>query len=117
MSRKISETDYLARRPKRNQEWEKTDDNNIVLLVPKFGNHFLGKWIMSKLKRPHYRLKLDEIGSFIWERCDGSHNIKEIGDQLSAQFGEKIDPVHERLGLFFQSLNQTKSLTWMQPGE
>jgi len=108
-----SATDYYSRRPRRNRDWETTDDGLAVILIPKFGNHFLGRWLLSKMNQPNYRLKLDEIGTFIWQQCDGSNDVKAIGEQLERQFGDKVKPVHQRLGLFFQSLQRSKSITWV----
>lgn len=64
------------------------------------------------MARPNYRLNLDEVGSFVWERCTGLENVQEIGEKLAKKFGSKVEPVHERLSLFFQSLEKSKSITW-----
>lgn len=100
-------------RPKQKRRWERDENGNAVILIPKFGDNIIGRWIRDKLSRPHYRLKLDEIGSFVWEHCDGSRSVEEIGEKLHNKFGEKVEPVHERLGLFFQSLEKSKSITWV----
>ena len=39
--------------------------------------------------------------------------VEEIGEKLKKKFGEEIEPVHGRLGLFFQSLQRSKSITWV----
>lgn len=83
------------------------------MLIPKFGQHFFGRWMLARMQKPTYRLTLDEIGSFIWERCDGTHTIEQIGNEMAAKFGDRIEPVFERLGLFFQRLARTKSITWV----
>ncbi len=107
----ISEA-FLAAAPKRNREWQESGDL-AVILIPKFGNHFFGKWLITKMKSPNFRLKLDEVGSFVWKHCDGSTTVKDIGQGLAAEFGEKVDPVYDRLNLFFASLNKNKSITWV----
>ena len=28
--------------------------------------------MLARMQKPTYRLTLDEIGSFVWERCDGT---------------------------------------------
>lgn len=112
MSQTQAEIEYFSRRPRRNRDWE-DENGRIVVLIPKFGNHFFGKWMMAKMNRPFYRLKLDEIGSFVWQRCDGATDIKQIGEQLAAHFGDKVEPVHERLGLFLRSLERSKSITYV----
>ncbi|NIR47715.1 PqqD family protein [candidate division KSB1 bacterium] len=64
------------------------------------------------MKRPNYRLKLDDIGTFVWERCNGMKKVEEIGEQLKKEFGEEVEPVHERLALFFRQLQKSNSITW-----
>jgi len=112
MSKHRVSQDLLSRAPKRNREWRESE-NRAVILIPKFGNHFLGKWLMSKMKSPNYRLNLDEIGSFVWKHCDGNKTVEDIGQKLEAEFGEKVTPVYERLNLFFVSLSKSKSITWV----
>lgn len=106
------EIDFLQLHPKWNCDWEKSDNGLTVILIPKFGDHAIGKWLMAHMARPNYRMKLDEIGSFVWEHCDGNDSVQEIGRKLSKHFGEKVEPVYERLTLFFQSLQRSKSITW-----
>ena len=62
---------------------------------------------------PDYRLNLDEVGSFVWQHCDGIKNFEEIADRMSKKFGSKVDPASERLTLFFRSLEKSKSITWV----
>lgn len=102
----------LARAPKRNHEWRESE-NRAVILIPKFGDHFLGRWLKAKMKSPNYKLNLDEIGSFVWKHCDGTKTVEDIGQELEAEFGEKVAPVYDRLNLFFMSLSRSKSITWM----
>ncbi|MFQ5707144.1 MAG: PqqD family protein [bacterium] len=98
--------------PKWNRKWEKTNNGRTVIIVPKFGNHPLGKWLMKRLKNPYYRLKLDEIGSFVWQQCNGMASVEEISNNLRQEFGEKVEPVQERLRLFLKQLENSKSIIW-----
>ncbi len=102
-----------AQRPKWNRKWETNNSGFTVILVPKFGTHILGKWLASKMAEPNYRLNLDAIGTFVWQHCDGIRDFEEIANRMSKKFGSKVDPVHERLTLFFQSLEKSKSITWV----
>ena len=108
-----SDVDFIKLRPKWNRQWEYSEDKLTVILIPKFGDHRLGKWFMSRMNRPHYRLKLDEIGSYVWEQCNGKDSVQNIGEKLSKKFGTHVEPVYDRLRLFFQSLEKSKSITWV----
>lgn len=80
--------------------------------MPKFGEHLLGKWLMKQMKNPNYRLKLDELGSFVWEHCNGMEDVQEIGEKLKKKYGERVEPVYDRLNIFFRQLEKTKSIIW-----
>ena len=70
------------------------------------------KHILPRLKSPHYKIKLDDIGSFIWGLCDGKKTVKEISGKLKEKFGDKVEPLYERLGAFFQNLEKNKFITF-----
>ena len=110
---KTLEKHASTQHPKWNRKWETNGSGFTVILVPKFGTHILGKWLASKMAEPNYRLNLDAIGTFVWQHCDGMKNIEEIAEKMSKKFGPKVDPVNERLNLFFQSLEKSKSITWV----
>ena len=78
----------------------------IVLLKPKFELAFLKKYVLPRLKKPYFKIKLDHVGSFIWEHCDGSLRVKEIAKNLKDKFGEDVEPLYDRLALFLQSLEK-----------
>lgn len=92
--------------PVRNTDYEKNDAGLITLLKPKFKNPFLVKYILPKLKNPHYRIKFDEIGSFFWENCDGTRAVKALAELQYKKFGEKVEPLYDRLSLFLQNLEK-----------
>jgi hypothetical protein len=91
---------------------EKTGDGLYVLLKPKYRHPWFVKHILPRLKSPHYKIKLDDIGSFIWEHCDGQKKVEEISGNLKAKFGDKVEPLYERLGIYFQNLEKNKFITF-----
>lgn len=92
-------------------------DEIVVILAPKFKNKFFVKYIMSRMKQPHYRIHLDAFGSRAWNLINGEKTVFEIGAELKAEFGERIDPVYERLGLFINMLAQRKFITLSSAGK
>jgi hypothetical protein len=92
--------------PVRNIKWEKKEDGLIVLLKPKFEPALLKKYVLPRLKRPYFKIKLDHVGSFIWEHCDGSLQVKELAKSLEDKFGKEVEPLYDRLVLFLQSLEK-----------
>ena len=49
-------------------------------------------------------IHLDEIGSFIWPLLDGKKDIIEIGKSVEEKFGEKANPLYERLAEYIKRL-------------
>jgi hypothetical protein len=93
-------------KPQRLAEWESTAEGAVTVLVPKFRNPFLVKWILPHLAKPYFRVKLDAVGSEIWSRCDGSTPVATIAQGLQAKFGETVEPVGDRIGSFLRQLER-----------
>jgi hypothetical protein len=94
----------LDLKPVRLVECERTDEGHVTLLKPKFGWGPLRKLLQPRLKRPFYKIHLDEIGTFVWDRLDGDTTVGVIADAALAHFGEKIEPVHGRLRTFLMQM-------------
>ncbi len=84
--------------------WEDGPEDKAVLLVPRFRKGPLSRWLQPRLKRPCMRVKLDDVGSFVWRRLDGSTSFSTIVEQMKGHFGEKVEPADERLKTFFTIL-------------
>jgi len=80
----------------------------IVLLKPKFNNRWLRKYLLPRIRRPFFRITLDELGSFIWCRCDGKCTVRELAELHNQRFGEKAEPLLDRLSLFLQTLERNR---------
>jgi hypothetical protein len=102
------EVNLLELIPEKNIGWEKDSEGFVVLLKPKFRHPFFLKHVLPRLKKPYYKVRLDEIGSFFWEHCNGHLTVKELADRMAEHFGESIDPLYERVGLFLQSLEKNQ---------
>jgi hypothetical protein len=92
--------------PNRRAEWVTADNGLVVVLVPKFRNPLLVKWLMPRLAKPHFRIQLDDIGSAIWRGCDGRTTVGIIAGRLEQEFGERVRPVEDRLQKFFHQLER-----------
>ncbi len=90
------------------------EEGRVVMLAPKFKNKFFVKHIMRRMKSPFYRIHLDEYGSQTWNLVDGKKTVFEIGKELKAKYGESVEPVYERLGLFMNMLAQRRFITLSQ---
>lgn len=104
---------YLERIPVRKEtiSW-KTDETGIVTL--EIENKGVFNLIIQKLfKKPRISyVHLDETGSFVWPLIDGERSITELGRAVSAEFGEKAEPLYERLAKYFQILDSYSFIEW-----
>lgn len=81
------------------------DDNNIVTLLEKQNHKIQSFFRKLRFKIPEYRrTTMDEFGSFVFLQIDGKKTVREIGQALEAQFGEKVHPLYERLLLFLNTM-------------
>lgn len=110
----ISEN-YLERVPVRAElKWSLDDEGKATLEIENKG---LFNWIAQKIfKKPKISyVHLDEMGSYIWPLIDGEKNIIELGKDVQTQFGEKAQPLYERLATYFRILESYNFIIWKQP--
>ncbi len=104
---------YLEKVPCRKEGlgWT-TDEKGIATL--EIENKGIINSICQKLfKKPRISyIHLDETGSFLWQIIDGEKNIIELGKALSEKFGEKANPLYERISKYFQILDSYGFITW-----
>lgn len=107
MKKNIKEENYLERKPvcKNGLNWSKDENGNVTLEMENKG---VANRIMQKLiKKPKISyIHLDEMGSFIWPLMDGEKDILEIGKFVEEHFGEKANPLYERLSQYFKTLEK-----------
>ncbi|MBQ7134455.1 MAG: PqqD family protein [Ruminococcus sp.] len=103
--KKVIEENFLEKIPfhKEGLGYSISDDGSVTLEME-------NKGAMNKIAQVIFRkpkisyIHLEEFGSFIWPLIDGKKNIIEIGKEVEAHFGEKADPLYERLATYFQML-------------
>ena len=107
MKKNIKEENYLEKKPicKNSLNWSKDENGNVTLEMENKG---AANRIMQKLiKKPKTSyIHLDEMGSFIWPLMDGEKDILEIGKFVEERFGEKANPLYERLSQYFKTLEK-----------
>jgi ribosome recycling factor len=69
------------------------------------------------IKNIAIKVKLDDMGSEVWLLCDGTRNVKEIAELLKEKFKERIEPCHDRLGIFFQQLEMARFISYKNLGQ
>ncbi|MCD6237608.1 MAG: PqqD family protein [Thermoplasmata archaeon] len=88
-----------------NFKWERGEDGNIILTVPKFKSN-IGKWLCKALgKKETFIAHLDRIGSAVWEQCDGKTTVERILKTLKEKFPDEKD-LDQRLVYYLFKLKE-----------
>lgn len=89
---------------KKHTNWEVK--NGKVYLVF-YHNKTIERFMRWLVKKPNVSdVELDDLGSAVWTAIDGKASVYEIGEKILKQFGEKCDPVYDRLIMFLRYLNR-----------
>ncbi len=90
--------------------WKINNENIVTLEIENKG--IFNRIAQMLFKKPKISyIHLDNFGSFVWMQVNGERSITVIGDSVKANFGEKAEPVFERLAKYFQILNSYKFIT------
>ena len=101
--------------PVREVEWEE-DESGVVTLVrsrPRVrGPRSMGRWVSFMLAPP--RIRLDEVGSFAWLRMSGTMKVGDLAALVREEFGERVDPVNQRLGHLVRLLKRERFVSYLE---
>ena len=103
MAKKKSENylDYIPHVDPRNT-WDEKDGKVTINMV---NRGFYAAIAQKFFHRPRVsHIDLDEYGSFLWLRIDGKKTIGQLANDMKAQYGEKAEPVYDRLVHYMQIL-------------
>ena len=101
----IINKNFLENIPVRNSliKWSQSDDGKVTLEIENTG--FFNSLAQKFFKKPRISyVHLDENGSFVWPIIDGEKNIIAIGEYVKEEFGEKAEPLYNRLVQYFHTL-------------
>lgn len=101
---KKKKLDYLELTPFHRYTYEDKPDGLIDVLVPRFNNNILEKIFIPKNKSRYIKANLDEFGTVTWRLINGKTKVSEISNELLNIFGDKVEPVNDRLTRFLTNL-------------
>lgn len=94
---------------------EETDsEGNFIVLIPKFKNKYLVKYLAPRMKSEFFKLKLDKFGSSAWGMLNGENSVKFIAEELVKKHGDEIQPIYERLPKFIMMLHTNKLISFKE---
>lgn len=99
------EDNFLLYIPKKKHENWETRKGKVYLIFKhdKVPEKVL-RWLV---KKPYVSdVELDELGSAVWTLIDGERSVYDIGQELLKIFGEKCEPIYDRLIMYIRYLNK-----------
>lgn len=92
--------------PFRVAHWEATADGRAVLIRPRprRGPGAVRRWERYLLGAR--RIRLDEVGTAVWELLDGRRTVGDVAAAIRARFGGRAEPAEERVGHLIRILRR-----------
>ena len=109
-----SSINYLELTPVRNFDHVIEENGLVSVFVPKFDIKWIDTIMSRIVKSRFFKAKLDEFGTETWLEMDGNKSVQMISEHLSQKFGEKINPVGERLTKFLTELYKYNFITFKE---
>lgn len=81
-------------------------DDKVFVIYDKFEKTWFDKIIKPK-KEKIARIELDEVGSFIWLKCDGKNKSEDLVKLAQEKFTEH-EQIEQRVLLFLTQLESKK---------
>lgn len=98
--------------PRQMHPFEECPDGTVEVLLPRYGEGFAGRILKYVFSDKPVRVHLDDIGTSVWRLCDGESSVHSIGQTLQSQFGERIEPVYDRLHTFLEQMRTAGLIAW-----
>lgn len=91
--------------PRRLGEWRVGDDGRVVLERPQpVTTGLRGAWDHLRWLMATPRIRLDDLGSEIWQRIDGEASLAEIAHAIAEAFPDRAEEMDQRLTIFAVAL-------------
>lgn len=118
VSKDKKQENYLDYIPMKNPNYNWREDEKGRVIVEVVRKGFYDKIAQKFFKVPSKSdIELDEYGSFVWKYIDGTNTIFNISNEVHNQFGEKAEPLLNRLVKYFQILKDHKFILYSKEGK
>lgn len=92
--------------PVRIADWEEKSDRVVVIRPKPARRGFRGAmdWFLYLMSAR--KIKLDEIGTFVWLQLDGRQTVAQVARRIEQEYGDRVKPAGERLGYLVRVLRK-----------
>ncbi len=103
---------FLDAVPVKNPEINFTKDDNGIVTLEIENKGLMNRVFQKLLKKPKITyIHMEELGSFVWQIIDGESDITALGKKVEEHFGEKANPLYERLSQYIKILESYNFIT------
>ena len=100
--------------PQKKRDFE-IHEGIVHVLCARFEWGPLKRWLLPRMKNPFIRVKLDTLGSKVWQKIDGNNTVYQISLLVCKEMDEQEDEMwHKRMAIFFQMLKRRDLITFEQ---
>ncbi|MCI1778415.1 MAG: PqqD family protein [Bacteroidales bacterium] len=89
-------------------------DGNIMIIIPRFRNKRMRRFMAARRKCPDFYLKLDSNGSAVWKLIDGNRTVMQMVEELADHFGNE-ENYEYRILKFIMTLRHDSLITYENP--
>jgi hypothetical protein len=90
--------------PIANYKHEINSDGIVVVLIPRFDNHFIGKWLNKTSSKKEIKSDLDEQGSKVYLLIDGKRTVFDIYKIIKDKEILDLEQAQERIITYLRML-------------
>ncbi len=115
---RLSRQQALTSLPVRNQavEWRARGENTV--LVMRRREDWVGRMLSLFFVVPKERkLELDQVGSYVWQHCDGRHTVADLVQSLMRRYKLNRKEAEVSLTSFLRLLGKRRLVAVAVPGE
>ena len=92
--------------------WDRGEDGLVTIhMVNRGFYNTLAQKLFHTPRVSH--IKLDEYGSFLWMRIDGVKTVGQLALELKEAYGEKAEPLYDRLVKYMQILRNNRFILFV----
>ena len=104
MRNKDNFLDYVFERPE-SLVFSCSDEGEVTVDMENKGfTNRIAQHLFKKPKVSH--IKLEGMGSFIFQCVDGKRSVYEIGQLVKEKYGDEAEPLYERLSVYMKKLEE-----------
>jgi len=108
----LKQANLLELVPVRVNDHVEESDGRLSILVPKFKNSVLSKVFIPSSKSKDIKVRLDRIGSQVWQSIDGIRTVSELYLDVAQNMEQHTADLEDRVHRFVLSLYDQRFITF-----